>query len=88
MAPPARSDRLKRLSLAALLVVVVAAVFGRAVDGSFVLVDDDINVYRNPMVNPPSAEGLREIWAEPYKGLYFHADYGANWIRAFRTPSE
>ena len=60
-----------RAWLPALLVLVaVAAVFGRTVEFGFTDWDDDTNIYRNPGVVAPSWDALAGFWTAPYANLY------------------
>ena len=61
-----RAHRRALLFLSALVVVVYARLFS----ASFVEYDDDIHVYANPALNPPSWHGLADLWRHAYHGLY------------------
>lgn len=50
-------------------------VFGQSWSFEFVSWDDPIHVTRNPLLQPVSAENLRKMWSEPYKGLYIPVSY-------------
>ena len=52
------------------LVGAVVLVYGRLFSAGFVEYDDDIHVYANQFLNPPSLQGLGHLWREAYKGLY------------------
>jgi len=49
--------------LAVALALVTLLVMGRVAGQDFVLWDDNINIYRNPLLNPPSWEHLGRLWA-------------------------
>jgi Flp pilus assembly protein TadD len=75
-----------RLALAGVVLLVFVRLFGAA----FVEYDDDIHVYANAFLNPPSFHGMGQLWRESYKGLYNPLAYtiwGALALVA-RTPSE
>jgi tetratricopeptide (TPR) repeat protein len=62
----------------ALLLAVVALVYGRSLEHGFVLLDDDRNVYANPLVHPSSPSSDRRFeraWREPYLSLYIPVTY-------------
>lgn len=52
------------------LILIVAAVFGGVVTHDFLVWDDDVFVYRNPLLQPPSWAHLAQVWREPYAHLY------------------
>ena len=57
------------------LVVVVCGVYFRIFDASFVGMDDDINVYANPFLNPVSVDNVGRFWRHAYEGLYIPLAY-------------
>jgi tetratricopeptide (TPR) repeat protein len=59
----------------ALLLAAVALVYGRTLGHGFVLLDDDRNVYANPLVHPSSEGRFERIWREPYLSLYVPVTY-------------
>ncbi len=61
--------------LAALLVAATVAVFGQVVGHQFVDCDDDINIYKNPLIVAGNWDGVRQFWTEPYAGLYAPLTY-------------
>ena len=63
------------LWLAALLLAAVAAVDGQVGGFQFLNWDDPQQVVQNPLVNPPSAQGLAAAWRGPYWGLYVPLSY-------------
>lgn len=70
---PARA----RALLMALIAAAVLVVFGSTVRHGFVDWDDDIHLYDNPRLIPPSAEGLLKFWKAPYQKLYVPLTYTA-----------
>ena len=50
-------------------------VYSRGLSNEFSIWDDRINVVDNPLLHPVSASNLREIWRQPYKGLYAPVSY-------------
>src|SRR5262245_37403485 len=71
----ARSFRPARLAAPLVILAAVLAVFGRALGHGFVLLDDDRNVYANPLVHPSSEGRLERVWREPYLSLYVPVTY-------------
>ena len=57
------------------LIVVVCFVYFRMFDASYVGMDDDINVYANPLLNPVSVHNIGRFWQEAYQGLYIPLAY-------------
>jgi tetratricopeptide (TPR) repeat protein len=57
------------------LVVVVALVYGRLFFAGFVRFDDDLHVYANPFLNPPTLQGLGHLWRHVYEHLYVPLAY-------------
>ena len=66
-------SRLRFGNLALILLLVL--VWGRAVSFEFTTWDDDVNVTRNPLLNPPIARSLGAIWTAPYSGLFIPVTY-------------
>ncbi len=72
-APP---TQWKAVSLAIVLLVVASCLtFGQVISNRFVLWDDPINITENPYLNPPTEEGLRQLWGGSYAGLYSPVAY-------------
>lgn len=65
----------RRLSPALLLLLVGLAVFLPAAGHDFLNLDDDVNIYRNPLVLDWSLDHLRIFWQAPHKGLYIPLTY-------------
>src|SRR3569623_1525307 len=57
------------------LVVVVALVYGRLFFAGFVRFDDELHVYANPFLNPPTLQGLGHLWRHVYEHLYVPLAY-------------
>ena len=53
-----------------LLVVISLAVFAPAIGYDFVGWDDDIHVYANSLLNPPSLSHILLFWRQPHEGMY------------------
>jgi len=53
-----------------LLVVAVLVVFAPAVGYEFVGWDDDIHVYANTLLNPPSLSNICRFWKRPHEGMF------------------
>ncbi len=61
------------------LIIIVGAVFGGVVTHDFLVWDDDVFIYRNPLLQPPSWAHLAQVWREPYAHLYAPVTYSV-WI--------
>src|SRR3569623_186368 len=57
------------------LVAIVVAVYGRLFFAGFVRFDDDLHVYANPFLNPPTLQGLGHLWRHTYEHLYVPLAY-------------
>src|SRR5580692_3445822 len=57
------------LSLAVLLV------YSRLLGAVFVAFDDDLHVYANPFLNPPTLQSLARLWRHAYEQLYVPLAY-------------
>jgi len=75
MSEPSDNKTPRHWLLACMLVLVTAAVHGSVCGFEFLDWDDDKHVVDNRLVDPPSGEGLRRIWREPYWGLYVPLTY-------------
>lgn len=64
---------------AAVLVLVVAAIFGRVCGFDFTLWDDPQTVSQNPLLNPPSPANLAQLWQKPIESLYIPVTYSV-WV--------
>jgi len=60
---------------ALVLIVAVLGVYSRLLSAGFSGLDDDIHVYANPYLNPPTIEGIERLWSMPYRGLYVPLAY-------------
>ncbi|MGI8908789.1 MAG: tetratricopeptide repeat protein [Candidatus Sumerlaeaceae bacterium] len=54
------------VALALICIVVYAPTF----HNEFVMWDDDLLVYANPFLNPPTLANLKRFWVSPFEGLY------------------
>jgi len=61
----------------AILAVLVLAVYWPVCTFDFVGFDDPTHITENPNLHPVNAAHIREIWAQPYVGLYIPAAYTA-----------
>lgn len=79
------------------LAVLVIAVFGQTVSFGWINLDDDVNVTKNPHLEPVTAASLRRLWTDAYENLYvpaaytlFAAEVEASWLvygrKADSTP--
>jgi protein O-mannosyl-transferase len=57
------------------LLVAVVVVYVRIFSAGFVSFDDDIHVYANPFLNPPTLQSLGRLWQKAYEGLYVPLAY-------------
>jgi Flp pilus assembly protein TadD len=69
---------------------VVVASYLRTFGAGFVSYDDDLHVYANPFLNPPSLENLGQLWRHGYGSLYVPLAYtilaGVAWLA--QTPAQ
>jgi tetratricopeptide (TPR) repeat protein len=65
----------------ALVAACVAALWG-VWGHEFVLLDDDANIYENPLVVPGSERSLARIWLEPYRTTYMPLIYSSWYLLA------
>lgn len=70
------------LGLAAGLVVLTVLTYGTILGHDFLSWDDDVFVYRNPHLQPPTLASLRAYWTAPYAHLYVPIPYTAWWALA------
>jgi Flp pilus assembly protein TadD len=63
--------------LAAALVLLTALVHGGALRAQFVDWDDDVNVSKNPRLDPPTLSSVFRFWTAPYLRLYIPLTYTA-----------
>jgi tetratricopeptide (TPR) repeat protein len=76
--PGRRSARAAILGL--VLAAIALALFAPVLGFGFVLLDDDLNVYANPLVHPGVAQDdgrFERIWREPYLQMYIPVTYSA-----------
>lgn len=67
----AAPSKLALLVLSAVVVVVYLRTFW----AGFVGFDDNLHVYANPYLNPPSFAGIAALWRHPYESLYIPVAY-------------
>ena len=66
----------RRAMLAAVVLTsLIAVAFGRSVKFPFLNWDDQIHIFQNPLLNPPTAGSLQKIWSAPVLGLYIPISY-------------
>lgn len=58
-----------------LLLTAIGVVYFRVWSAAFVSFDDDIHVYANPFLNPPTLESVGRLWQQPYEELYVPLAY-------------
>lgn len=61
---------IRRYLITVILIVVSLAVFAPAISYDFVGWDDDIHVYANSLLNPPSLAHILQFWRQPHEGMY------------------
>jgi Flp pilus assembly protein TadD len=77
-APDASRSRSQSAVLfACALAIVTLATYARLYHANFVGWDDDIHVYQNPYLNPPTIKSVSIFWRQPYEGLYVPIAYTA-----------
>ena len=78
-ATPAFNLSPMRLWYALALILIVEAVLGSVVSHDFLIWDDDVCLYANPLLAPPSWAHIARVWAGPYTHLYVPITY-STWI--------
>lgn len=74
---PGRGPWRADLTAAALVALVVVAVFGQTVGFDFVLYDDNVHIYENARLWPATWHSLAEFWRRPFFGEYVPLAYTA-----------
>ena len=64
-----------RWAVAALLAFTTFATYVPVCWSDFTTWDDNLNVSRNPYLNPPSMEGVAHFWSTPHMALYIPVTY-------------
>ncbi|MGI8908775.1 MAG: tetratricopeptide repeat protein [Candidatus Sumerlaeaceae bacterium] len=62
------------------IIALVFAVFARALTFDFVNLDDNVNIYHNPLLHPPTLQSLSSFWRAPYQDLYVPLFYTSLWF--------
>ena len=57
------------------LSIAVLVVYSRIFSAGFVGFDDDLHVYANPFLNPPTLQSLARLWRHAYEHLYVPLAY-------------
>jgi len=57
------------------LLLAVALVYGRLFFAGFVRFDDDLHVYANPFLDPPTVRSVLRLWQHAYEHLYVPLAY-------------
>jgi tetratricopeptide (TPR) repeat protein len=60
---------------ALILALAVLIVYSRILGAGFVGFDDDLHVYANPFLNPPTLQSLARLWRHAYEQLYVPLAY-------------
>lgn len=68
-------ERVRTIAGFTFLVVVVLVTFGQISNWAFLSYDDNIHIVRNPWLNPPTWETLKQFWQGPYWGEYVPLAY-------------
>ena len=75
-----------------ILTVCILMVFGQSLWFEFVVWDDDIHLYSNTLMNPPSWRALRIFLSQPFFGLYIPVTYSfwslLAWIATEWSPAQ
>lgn len=61
------------------LIILTALVFWGALGHEFVGWDDPQTLWQNPLMNPPTFDGLKRIWSSAESGLYVPVTYTLWW---------
>ncbi len=64
-----------RYLLAALLLLAVGGIYLQTSGFRFLNLDDNVNIYNNPLITHFSAANLARLWQAPYGGLYIPLPY-------------
>lgn len=62
-------------SLVLILIIAPLTIFCPVSGYEFVTLDDNINVYENPYMNPPAFHNTLSFWQKPYESLYIPMTY-------------
>ena len=57
------------------LSIAILIVYGRIFSAGFVAFDDDLHVYANPFLNPPTLQSIGRLWQHAYEQLYVPLAY-------------
>ena len=57
------------------LSIAILLVYGRLFSAGFVAFDDDLHVYANPFLNPPTLQSIGRLWQHAYQQLYVPLAY-------------
>jgi tetratricopeptide (TPR) repeat protein len=57
------------------LLIAISIVYNRLLSAGFVAFDDDIHVYANPLLNPPTLQSIAKFWQQSYERLYVPLAY-------------
>jgi tetratricopeptide (TPR) repeat protein len=57
------------------LSIAILTVYGRIFSAGFVGFDDDLHVYANPFLNPPTLQSIGRLWQRAYEQLYVPLAY-------------
>lgn len=57
------------------LLIVGLVVYGSGAFNEFVLFDDDLHIFRNPILGANFWDALQYFWSQPHKGLYIPVTY-------------
>ena len=58
-----------------LIAIATFAVFAPVCAASFVYWDDNLNIFKNAALNPPTLNSVAHFWWDPYLGLYIPLTY-------------
>jgi tetratricopeptide (TPR) repeat protein len=73
--PPGEGDNPTSWRPLLALSIVVLLVYVRIFSAGFVAFDDDLHVYANPFLNPPTLESVARLWRHAYEQLYVPLAY-------------
>jgi protein O-mannosyl-transferase len=66
---------LRKIPYPALLVLVTFAVYALSLGHRFVLYDDDLHIFRNPILKLPTLDAISYFWSSAHQGFYIPMTY-------------
>jgi tetratricopeptide (TPR) repeat protein len=69
------ASRLRQVAPPLILVAVCVGVYARSVGYFFIWGDDQLHLFLNKSIYPPTWAGMRQVWLHAYSGLYIPVSY-------------